>query len=186
MIYINKNTGEVLTSGKSGELNKLFPNTSIPQRDLSVDELSSLGLIAVSDKPNDTLTHTSRLGVTVSNGSATAQWVWEPLEDDVIALRRADVNALKIAEAKAEASRRILTRLPDWKQRNYLAHSLELTRKGEDNLTPEETASIAFMEAEWEYAKSIREASNLIEAHIATLTDEEAGAYDVSASELWP
>ena len=42
------------------------------------------------------------------------------------------------------------------------------------------------MNAAWTAIKAIRVASDGIEAEIAALTDEQAGQYDVAASNLWP
>lgn len=95
--------------------------------------------------------------------------------------------ATKIAEVKAEANRRILDRMPDFKQRNYIAFNLEMERKERKGevLTPTELATIAFTEGEWEFAKAIRSASNVIEAEIALLTDAEAGVFDVENHIKW-
>ncbi len=73
--------------------------------------------------------------------------------------------ASRILDAKAEASRRINEVAPVWKQTNAL-------RKNPNNPI--------FKEID-----SIREKSDLIEAHIETLTDAEAGAYDIENSPLW-
>jgi len=112
---------------------------------------------------------------------------------DVDESRRADVQAVldahvpffghadrKIAETKAEANRRILAILPEWKQRNYTARAVEKVAAGEvgdDEWNAMHTA--------WQQIKAVRVASDAIEAEINALTDEQAGQYDVSASPLW-
>ena len=113
---------------------------------------------------------------------------------DVDESRRADVQAVidahvpdfghvatKIAETKAEAGRRILTILPDWKQRNYTARAIEKVASGEvgDDEWNE-------MQAVWRKVNAVRTASDVIEAEISALTDEEAGAFDPSISSHWP
>ena len=113
---------------------------------------------------------------------------------DVDESRRADVQAVldahapffghaerKIAETKAQANRRILAILPEWKQRNYTARAVEKVAAGE--VGDDEWNA---MNAAWTAIKSIRVASDAIEAEIAALTDEQAGKYDVAASNLWP
>ncbi len=120
---------------------------------------------------------------------------------DVDESRRAEVQAVidahvpnfghvarKVGETKAEAGRRINARMPEWKQRNYLAYSLEVTRKVQAGETPtaEENATIAFIEGEWAFAKAVRAASDVIEAQVQAMTDAEAGAFDVAASPEWP
>lgn len=113
---------------------------------------------------------------------------------DVDESRRAEVQAAidahvpffghaerKVQETKAEAGRRILAILPEWKQRNYTARAVEkvaANEVGDDEWNE--------MQAAWRQIGAVRAASDQIEAHIQTLTDEEAGAYDVAASELWP
>jgi len=96
--------------------------------------------------------------------------------------------AAKVAEAKQEAGRRITVRMPEWKQRNYLAYSLEMTRKEQagDALTVQESATLAFIQGEWAFAKSVRAASDAIESEVSSLTDAEAGVYDVLNNPLWP
>ena len=88
--------------------------------------------------------------------------------------------ARKRSAVKQEASRRILERMPEWKQRNYIAFNLEMERKERKGgtLTTEEIAMVTFTEGEWEFAKAIRAASNVIEAKIALLTDVEAGEFN--------
>lgn len=94
----------------------------------------------------------------------------------------------KKKETKAEAGRRILARLPDFKQRNYLAFSLEMTRieAAGSSLTQKQAAMLAFVQGEWDWAQSVRSASDAIEARIDAMTDAEAGVFDVSAAEEWP
>ena len=91
------------------------------------------------------------------------------------------LKATLIAETKAEANRRILAILPEWKQRNYTARAVEKVANGEvgdDEWNAMQTA--------WLNIKAVRVASDAIEAEIAALTDEQAGQYDVAASPLWP
>ena len=115
------------------------------------------------------------------------------LNIDVDESRRADVQAVldahipffghadrKIAETKAEANRRILAILPEWKQRNYTARAVEKVAAGE--VGDDEWNA---MNAAWTAIKAIRLASDAIEAEINALTDEQAGQYDVSANPLW-
>jgi len=116
----------------------------------------------------------------------------ESFRGDVVAVINAHVPyfghiANKIQEVKAEAGRRIIQRMPEWKQRNYTALSIELTRKEVNKhiLTPEEEATVLFLEGEWEWAKSIRDASDLIEVAIAAMTDAEAGELDVTTRPEW-
>lgn len=91
------------------------------------------------------------------------------------------LKAAKIAETKAEAGKRILAILPDWKQRNYAARAVEI-------IADEEVGSDEWneMQAAWRQIEAVRTASDVIEAQISDLTDAEAGAFDVAASPEWP
>ena len=65
---------------------------------------------------------------------------------------------------KQEASRRIITIAPEYKQRNMLARSSELLRIGEANWTTEQQTEVSQMQALWDQIKTIRTRSNNLEA----------------------
>lgn len=85
------------------------------------------------------------------------------------------------AAVKAEARRRILARLPDWKQQNMTARGVELQdiwrRAG--SWSPEEQAEADALAGEWAWIKDVRAASDAIEALGEIPID-----YD--ADERWP
>jgi hypothetical protein len=64
---------------------------------------------------------------------------------------------------KAEAYRRIVAILPEWKQRNLTAQATILAEKGRANWTPEELAAWDAGSALWSQVAAIREASDVIE-----------------------
>lgn len=67
-------------------------------------------------------------------------------------------------EVRAEAHRRIVAFMPDWRQRNALARSQELQEAREvRRLTPAEEAEAAAITAAWGWIKGVREASNRME-----------------------
>ncbi len=74
---------------------------------------------------------------------------------------------------KAEAERKILAIIPEWKQRNLIAQAVRLAKKGEANWTPEELAAWNAGEAIWAQVEGIRAASDLIEVDLPVdyLTD---------------
>lgn len=76
-----------------------------------------------------------RTGVAYDNDgwriTATASIDWIAIEE---------IRDRRIGEIKAEAGRRILTILPDWKQRNLMAHAVELTAAGAKTWTAREQA----------------------------------------------
>jgi len=97
-----------------------------------------------------------------------------------------DARAPVIELIKDSARLRILAFLPDWKQSNLNArmNELNLTRFTRE-LVAEELSEIAAMQAIWNQAKAIRQASNDHEAALNALASFEAvAAYDISAG--WP
>ena len=79
------------------------------------------------------------------------------------------VEAKRISDIKAKAGELIITRMPEWKQRNYIARRIELSEIA--TRTAEEDAELAFIEGEWAYAKAIRQISNDAEAAGTLLVD---------------
>ncbi len=71
----------------------------------------------------------------------------------------------KILETKAHASKRIGAIAPLWKQMNAARENPK--------------------DAIFSKIDVIRKKSNMIEAHLDTLTDAEAGAYDIENSPIW-
>ncbi len=125
-------------------------------------------------------------GLPVSYGFGTRRTVNGNIEKghpraftiDVSESRRADVQAVldahvpnfghvakKTNKVKVEARRRIDAVAPVWKQVN----------------TARENPS----DPMFKKIDAIRDKSELIEAHLATLTDSEAGEYDIENSPLW-
>lgn len=75
---------------------------------------------------------------------------------------------------------KIITVMPDWKQRNALARRLELTAKTE--LTVDEQLEAATLDGIWTWIKAVRDYSNALEATIDASTDPYAE--DINAG--WP
>jgi hypothetical protein len=182
MIYTTTD-GTFIGFGLHALREHIYPNT-IPQNP-SASDYAHFGVVEVAEpsRPGDTFANTYELDIT----DGVASWVATRRPDADIASRMVEWRANTIKEVKAEANRRILDRMPDFKQRNYIAFNLEMERKERKGevLTPTELATIAFTEGEWEFAKAIRSASNVIEAEIALLTDAEAGVFDVENHPLW-
>jgi hypothetical protein len=66
---------------------------------------------------------------------------------------------------KDEARRRILARFPDWKQANMTARGVELTLiKIGREWTQKEQAEAERLQTDWGWIKSVRSASDAIEA----------------------
>ena len=88
----------------------------------------------------------------------------------------------QIATIKAEASARILAVIPDWKQRNMLARSVELLeiRESGEILTASELSELDGIRNAWSWARSVRAYSDQLEALVA-----QGEAVDPATAE-WP
>lgn len=77
-------------------------------------------------------------------------------------------RVLQIAKIKDDATSRILAILPEVKQRNSLARSLELTHKVVTgvSLTDQESAEVLAIQAKWDEIKAVRVLSNIREGEI--------------------
>lgn len=96
------------------------------------------------------------------------------------------IRSRKIAEIKEAAYRRLVTEIPEWKQRNLTARGLELTDKRIGGaLTADEQAEAAAMAAAWTWIKAVRAESDRIEAAIRAAVDE-AGMDAAVALAAWP
>ena len=98
---------------------------------------------------------------------------------DELSLVDARLDTLKQC-VKDLASKKILALAPEWKQRNMMATGLALLNKGKENWTAEETAVVAQIDAAWAALKTIRDASNAIEAELGNDIN-----YDWENSPLW-
>lgn len=88
------------------------------------------------------------------------------LQNDYADILAASEEAERIATIKAEASRRITEKYPEWKQRNMLARSLELTNKVAmtGTLDQDEQDEVAAMKVVWSWISDVRNVSNIAEA----------------------
>jgi hypothetical protein len=109
---------------------------------------------------------------------------WYDAEANTDAELAAEAVARLVTYTKTEAGRRILARLPDWKQRNLTARSAELLRIRQDvgSWTVEEQAEADAVQAEWEWVKRVRAFSDQLEADvqaglITTTADIDAAAW---------
>ena len=94
-------------------------------------------------------------------------------------------ESLKI-KTKAEAQRRIYAIAPQWRQANMTARAMELAEKrlNQKALTQAELDEIASGFGLWNKIKTIRTASDLIEADIDATPDP--ASFDVARSTRWP
>ena len=89
--------------------------------------------------------------------------------------------------AKIECRRRILALYADWKQTNMVARAAELTDKkiyGGTLLAQEETERLA-LQGIWAWIKAMRAKSDVLEASIQTMTEEQRRNLNVMADMHW-
>lgn len=145
---------------------------------LNNDEVAEQGLVRAAiagSPPLPGLGHPPEL----ADVEGVPTWTWS--EAGIESLR-----ACRIAEVKAEAGRRILARYPTWKQANMNMRATELVDARVDReLTAEETTEREALLAAAEWIKSVRAASDAIEA---ALPDDAEGlcAFVAATADGWP
>lgn len=100
-------------------------------------------------------------------------------------------RATLIAEVKAEAGNRIVQTVPLWRQNNMQARATEIQEKrlalleagGGGDLTDDEKAEVAAMQAVWGWIKATRAHSDALEAEIAALDEAALAAWEMHD---WP
>jgi hypothetical protein len=188
MLYVDPSSRTIVASSDH-ELRQVFRNVSLPANPTTEDLLAIGVMVAYETQP----AHYNHVRQTiVRDVPEEIDGVWTvallatdyPDAHERMMQFRADV----VTRIKAEAGRRILMRLPDWKQRNYLARSLELTRKEQagTKLTWQEAREIMFIEGEWAWAKSTRLASDVAEQEAARMSDDEVIAFSIYEWPGWP
>lgn len=150
------------------QLRKDNPNTSFPET-VPDSILADYGVytVVIDDRPvTETWQRAVRDTVPVqdANGNWTLGWTVE------------DIPAT-VEMVKAEAQRRILNILPEWKQRNLTARAAELAIKGQANWTAEETAEHAAGQVIWDQIKLIRTKSDELEAMTPIPSDFKSDSY---------
>lgn len=156
--------------------------------DFSENGSPDLGVFRVmpTERPGDPVATTCAELPPVRNGGLYFQQWSEP-----VAISAADLQRLRdglVSRVKAAAGRRIVTRMPEWKQRNYLAFSLDMTRgqlKGRSE-KPEDSQKMDFIGGEWAWAQAVRDVSNALEVMLTEMPIEEAINYDIENHPEWP
>ncbi|WP_024296636.1 hypothetical protein [Methylomicrobium lacus] len=86
------------------------------------------------------------------------------------------LRAQATARINARAEEIIKARLPQWKQANLTARAVELNHRAVGLWTQAETAEWGAIQAEWEWVKSVRAASNVATDAVAS-ADSPAAVY---------
>lgn len=146
-----------------GQLRRDNPNVSFPKNP-SDSLLADWNVYpyTVEAKPTfDNRTQRLELGDFVNtNGSWSQTWnVVNKTAEEI-----SQYDAEMVAAVKAEAQRRIISIIPEWKQRNLTARAAELAIKGAVNWTAEEQAEYEAGQAVWDSIKAVRTKSDALEA----------------------
>lgn len=156
-------------------------------------------IYAIVDDPDqdfivkvDTPRPDPKLYISVENPDGT--WAVTPRDPAVIITEQREA---KVAGTKAEAQRRIFARYPQYKQANMQARHAEILAiesghyrdqtgalQAARSVTAAENAELASFCVAWVWVKSVRTASDLIEADIAISADP--ANFDVVNSPRWP
>ena len=101
----------------------------------------------------------------------TAKEVTDRAADEALSASKEELS--RPVRVKQEARKRILAKYPEWKQQNLTARAVELVELKHDNTTwtgPEETEADV-IKAVWNWVKSVRTASDALEAQNPVPTD---------------
>lgn len=93
----------------------------------------------------------------------TVQYVIIDKTQEQIAQYDEQYSLNMVKKIKAEANRRIVQIVPEWKQLNLLARSTELVKIGEQNWTEAEREEVVLIESIWNKVKHIRAKSDELE-----------------------
>lgn len=149
---------------------------------LGAEAFAGLGFAAVVEVDRPLGVKTAVAGLGDVEGVPTRTWS----TTNYSAPERAALRTAKLGDVKAEASRRILAQYPIWRQINMTARATELTELRFDrDWTGPEAAEAAALKAVFAWIKSVRAASDVIEAAVPTAAAEIA-AFDPAAAEGWP
>jgi len=127
-------------------------------------ELNAIGIYKVTEiKP--TITDTQKYGnATLDIVAHTYTHPVIDIPQEVLDRKAQEAAVAYITAVKTEAGRRILSFLPEWKQRNLTARMTELLEIGKTNWTAEQQAEVDAMKAIWKQVKVIRKLSDTLEA----------------------
>lgn len=176
--------GDLLPTGYLDAADNWQPVGFVEQWAASLDAegLEARGLVAVSVPARPVGVQVLALDVVAEGDVPALIWRTEQLTEVEVA----NLYAGRIADVKAEASRRILARFPTWKQANMNMRATELVdiRLGRE-LTTEETAERDALLGAAAWIKAVRTASDDIEA---ALPDDAEGlsAFSAAAADGWP
>jgi len=170
------NNGDTVAGAKTlaNWRGKKLPSGAVPYANATEQTLLDNGLTLVVDTVPD-----------VPNGSRLS--TGDIVMDDKTPTQQYSVAVIpmleKIGWIQAEAMERIITIAPEWKQRNMIARSVELSdiRIGGGSLNETEQAEQSAMQSIWDRIKAIRAFSNVLGAGLTETTTQA----DITTAD-WP
>lgn len=146
-------------------------------------EREALGVLEIVETLPPTGVRVLGPSVETADGRPKRAWITEAHSPESLAALR----AAKITEVKVEARRRIVERYPEWKQLNMTARGVELTKVLADQgaWSEAEAVEAARLQADWDWIKAVRAASNALEAAIPE-DAEGLAAFVVASRPEWP
>lgn len=155
---------KIVVERKTGNVKYMFEN----YEEIVFEEHMVKPLRALDIKPE---THYVISGVERPELWAPDVWKyssgWVVANADLYAAALENEKEKKIKAIKDEAAKRILAIAPEWKQRNLIARSVEITRaKIDGTATAEEIKEGNAIQAIWDSVKAIRDKSDALEAEI--------------------
>lgn len=135
---------------------RMVDPANVPQHKLDVDGGKMLRpFIEVAQPDHEPTLEAATVAIEITPEQVTQVWT--------VQRRSLEVQH---AAVKTECGRRIYTPFPQWKQANLTARATELVNLRVVNgaLTPEETAEFALLQSIWDWIKSVRAASDVLEA----------------------
>lgn len=163
-------------------LRKRFPNTSFPKimSDYSNPEMG-IYRFERTEPSESRYTHDPvQAEPVLQDGKYVQQWAaGTPKPQEEID----STWSMVLGNVKSHASRLILAKYPEWKQRNMTMRVLTL--QNADTLTADEQAELVAISASWDEIDAIRAASDAVEADMQAMDIEAAMAYDIASSDHW-
>jgi len=192
MFCIVDDTEKVLWSGSSKVLvKKLFERDNVYYQEnitrlWSAQELAEINVYRFEQPkvPEGYLSNDSLVD-TLNGYTITRKGTWIVDPNYVAPDPLKETLASKITEVKAEAGRRIVSLIPEWKQRNLTARAALLAIKGQANWTQAEADEFAVGALLWDAVTNLRTASNLLESNLNSMTLEELQNFVVTDDLNW-
>jgi hypothetical protein len=151
MPYVRSDTGEIVSEY---QIRKENPQVSFP-KPLSSSAASAFGYVGAQETARPSTQPWQRAIKNTTAQNIDGVWYIGWTVEDIPATADG---------VKAEAYRRIIAIVPEWKQRNLTAQAAQLAEKGRANWTAEELGAWNAGQVIWDQVAAIRAKSDALEA----------------------